>query len=32
MYEGQVEVDGEYFEEDADSGEKVCIYNYNYKI
>ena len=25
MYEGQVEVDGEYFEEDADSGEKVCI-------
>ena len=23
MYEGQVEVDGEYFEEDADSGEKV---------
>merc|ERR1711902_378732 len=23
MYEGQVEVDGEYFEEDADSGEKA---------
>merc|ERR1712066_163955 len=25
MYEGQVEVDGEYFEEDADSGEKASF-------